>query len=348
MHRECGRFNPHPPRSPNDWSGVELHDTIGFQRKGQHDMKTATLFLTALTLTTAPAFSQAAGGYAGAAAASQTTAAATGQALGKATQTAVTQSANGTAAATAKPDSVTGAAGAASSTAARTDGATLSAAKASSFSAELTRRLDSKNAKVGDEVIARTTSTAQLAGGERLPKGTKLIGKVTEVRPRSAEHDGHLAFAFSRAVLRGGREIPIHAALDSISAPVDVAAMAGGSDDFGATAGPVGAAGGAGVSGGLLGGAHTSGLVGGATSAVAGTTGAVVRNTRAVAHTTGAAAHQTAGLVSQTAGSTFGAVSYLPGVTATSSASSTTILDAKGSNVELSNGTELMLTAAVQ
>lgn len=318
-------------------------------------MKTATLFLTALTLSASPAFSQAAGGYAGAAAASQTTAAASGQALGHATQAAASQSANGAANATANKDAVTGAANEASSTAAETQGASLSATKATSFGAELTHRIDSKNAKVGDEVIARTTSTAQLAGGEKLPKGTKLIGKVTEVRPKSsANHDGHLAFAFDRAILHNGREIPIHAALDSISAPANLAAMASGSDDFGAGAGPVAVSGGGRASGGLLGGgaAPASGLLGGAASAVASapaqamnTTGAAVRTTGAVAHQ---AAHQTAGVVSQTAGATFGAVSYLPGVTASSTASSTTILDAHGSNVDLSSGTQLMMTAAVQ
>lgn len=314
-------------------------------------MKTATLFLTALTLSTAPALSQAAGGYAGAAAASQTTAAASGQTLGHATSAAMNQTANGTANATADKNTIAGAASGASSTTAQAEGATLSAAKASSFSAELTQKLNSKNAKVGDEVIARTTSAAQLAGGEKLPKGTKLIGKVTDVRAKSAaEHDGHLAFAFSRAVLRDGRDIPIHAALDSISAPANVAAMASGEDEFGAGAGPVAVGGSGRASGGLLGGgvARTSGLVGGATSAVASAPAQVAGTAGAAVRTTGAVAHQTAGVVSQTAGKTFGAVSYLPGVTATSSASNSTILDAKGSNVELSSGTQLMLTAAVQ
>jgi hypothetical protein len=320
-------------------------------------MKTATLLLVFSTFSATNAYSQAAGGYAGAAAASQTTAAGSASALGHAQQTAISQTGSATAnaagSAAGKSGSLTGAAREASSTTEQADSTMLYAKKASSFSAELTHSLNSKNAKVGDEVIARTTSTAQLAGGAKLPKGTKLIGKVTEVRPKSgAEHDGHLAFCFQRAVLRDGHELPIHAALDSISAPANVAAMASGSDDFGAGAGPIAMSGGGRASGGLLGGGAVSmpgtGLVSGATSAVASAPARVANTTGAVAHTTGAAVHQSAGVVGQTTGATFGAISYLPGVTASSSASSSTILDAKGSNVDLSSGTELMMTAAVK
>ena len=320
-------------------------------------MKTATLLFVLSTFTATNAYCQAAGGYAGAAAASQTTAAGSASALGHAQQTAISQTgsatANASGSAAGQSGTVTGAASEASTATEQTDGAMLSATKASSFPAELTQKLSSKNAKVGDEVFARTTSTAQLAGGTKLPKGTKLIGKVTEVRPKSsADHDGHLAFAFERAVLRDGHEIPIHAALDSISAPANAAAMASGSDDFGAGAGPVAMSGGGRASGGLLGGGAVSvphpGLIGGATSAVASAPARVGSTTGAVAHTTGAAVHHTAGVISQTSGATFGAVSNLPGVTASSSGSSSTILDAQGSNVDLSSGTELMLTAAVR
>src|ERR1700736_1608105 len=95
-----------------------------------------------------------------------------------------------------------------------------SAAGATTMSAALTKKLTSKNAKVGDSVSAKTLSEARLSNGTRLPKGTKLLGHVTEVQAKGgAHHDGHLAFLFDRAVLRDGQEIPIHAGLQSISAP---------------------------------------------------------------------------------------------------------------------------------
>jgi hypothetical protein len=121
--------------------------------------------------------------------------------------------------------------------------------------------------------------------------------------------------------------------------------MAGGSDEFAGGGVPVALSGGGRASGGLLGGGgvavpHT-GLVSSAASNVASTPAHVT-------NTTGAALQPTVGVVSQTSGSTFGAVSNLPGVMARSSARNSTILDAKGSNVELSGGTQLMLTAATR
>jgi hypothetical protein len=309
-------------------------------------MKTSTLILVLSTLSAYPAYSQAAGGYAGAAAASQITAQGSAQALGHAQQTAISQAGAATANASANHNTATGAAGEASAATVQSENTTLSATRASSFPAELTQKVSSKNARVGDEVVARTTSTAQLAGGTRLPKGTKLMGKVTEVESRSgAQRDGHLAFAFDRAVLHDGRQIPIHAALDSISEAPAVSTMAGGSDEFAGGGAPVALSGGGRASGGLLGGGgvavpHT-GLVSSAASNVASTPARVTS-------TTGAALQQTVGVVSQTSGSTFGAVSNLPGVMARSSARNSTILDAKGSNVELSSGTQLMLTAATR
>jgi len=142
-----------------------------------------------------------------------------------------------------------------------------SASQASNVSAELTRSIDSKHAKVGDPVEAKTTSKSLLADGTKLPKGTKLIGHVTKVSQETKAHKtSQLAFAFDHAVLHNGRQVPIHAVLRSLSAP---AAMAGADGAFDGDAGvgaPMMSAGGGG--GGLLGGGG-GGLVGGG-SAVAG------------------------------------------------------------------------------
>jgi hypothetical protein len=219
--------------------------------------------------------------------------------------------------------------------------------QASNVSAELAQKIDSKNAKVGDEVVARTTSAAQLQG-TKLPKGTRLMGKVTDVQAKSREqHDGQLAFAFDRAVLRDGREVPIHASLRSISAPISAAAMADSSDDFAATSAPVmaNAGGSARGGGGLLGGgaaaiAQTGGLVGGATSAVA----------SAPAHVAGAAQgtmRTSTGLVSAT-GASAAVVTNLPGLSAAASATNSAMLQASGKNVELSGGTQLVLDVSAK
>ena len=82
--------------------------------------------------------------------------------------------------------------------------------QATAIAAELTKRLDTKNAKQGDEVDARTTMAAKLPDGTELPSGTKLTGKVTDVKAKTkADKSSHLAFNLDRAVLKGGKEVQI-------------------------------------------------------------------------------------------------------------------------------------------
>jgi hypothetical protein len=91
--------------------------------------------------------------------------------------------------------------------------------QAASLSAELTKSLDTKKAKTGDQVTAQTTSDAKLPSGAVLPKGTKLLGSVIEVSAKSKEQkSSHLVISLNRAVIKDGEEMPIHAAITSISA----------------------------------------------------------------------------------------------------------------------------------
>jgi len=92
--------------------------------------------------------------------------------------------------------------------------------QAASLSAELTKGLDTKKAKNGDQITARTTSDAKLPNGVVLPKGTKLLGNVIEVSAKTKEQNSsHLVISLNRAVVKDGQDMPIHAAVTSISAP---------------------------------------------------------------------------------------------------------------------------------
>jgi hypothetical protein len=96
---------------------------------------------------------------------------------------------------------------------------------AASVSAELRKRIDTKNAKQGDEVDARVTSTAKLPDGTELPRGTKLIGKVTDVKAKSKEDkSSHLAFSIDHAVLKDGKQVPVMAAVTSVTGPAQSSA----------------------------------------------------------------------------------------------------------------------------
>jgi hypothetical protein len=321
-------------------------------KRGTTMTKTAGFLALLFALPMPAAFSQAAVGYAGAA--SQMSGSA--QAAGHSASAATSQATDANAAATQR--SVSGTAQSSTNAAAQAGKTSAGAMQASNVSAELEKKIDSKHAKVGDEVVAHTTSSTQLEG-TKLPKGTRLMGKVTEVQAKSgAQHDGHLAFAFDRAVMRDGREIPIHTTLQAISAPAgEGEGMSGASDDFAAGFAPVAASGGgsARAGGGLLGGggAAAGGLAGGATSTVAGTTGraagfseGTLRQTDStLRQSTTGALHEGSGLMA-TSASTAAAVRNMPGVSASGSASGTSTLDAHGKNVELESGTQMMFSVA--
>jgi hypothetical protein len=86
--------------------------------------------------------------------------------------------------------------------------------------AELTKRIDTKTAKQGDEVNVRTTMDAKLSDGTELPKGTKLVGKVMDVKAKTKEDkSSHLAFNLDRAVLKDGKEVPLSVVVISVAVP---------------------------------------------------------------------------------------------------------------------------------
>lgn len=257
----------------------------------------------------------------------------------------------------------------ASAAAARSGHLAGSASHATDISAELTKNIDSKHAHVGDLVEAKTTSKALLANGTRLPKGTHLIGHVTEVsRETKAHKTSHLAFAFDHAVLRNGNEIPIHAVLQSLSAPApmmnadgDLAGdaamntpmMSGG----GAARGRGGLLGGGGgvVGGGnaLAGGALRSGgnVAGGAVNSVGSASAATSGEMNAMTHSgnrnlTGSLG----GGANTSAQGQLIPVGNLRGVTfsSASDSSSSAMLQGQGRNVSLSSGSTMSLAVSAQ
>jgi hypothetical protein len=77
--------------------------------------------------------------------------------------------------------------------------------------AKFAASLSSKNAKVGETLTAKTLKAWKLADGSELPKGTKLVAKVTSVKSKKEGNgDSILTFRFDTALLKGGSTIPIH------------------------------------------------------------------------------------------------------------------------------------------
>src|SRR5207302_10767508 len=71
---------------------------------------------------------------------------------------------------------------------------------------QLTKTIDAKKAKPGDEVVAKVTMDLKSNSGEVvLPKDTKVMGHVTGAQARSKEQkESQIAIAFDHAVLKSG------------------------------------------------------------------------------------------------------------------------------------------------
>lgn len=86
--------------------------------------------------------------------------------------------------------------------------------------------------KVGDTVTAHLTTAAKLRDGTELPKGTKLVGTVTELKAKAdKESPSKLGLLFTKAVPKGGAEVPVQLALVSVAPHIQqggVDSLAGG------------------------------------------------------------------------------------------------------------------------
>lgn len=83
---------------------------------------------------------------------------------------------------------------------------------------QLTKTVDAKKAKTGDEVVAKVTMDMKTQSGEVLvPKDTKVIGHVTEAQPRSKEQkESQLAIAFDRAVTKDGNNMQVPMSIQAV------------------------------------------------------------------------------------------------------------------------------------
>jgi len=220
---------------------------------------------------------------------------------------------------------------------------------------ELVEKLDSKTARVGDSVVVKTTASVRSADGVVIPKGTRLVGHVTDVRAHArGSEESSLTVQFDRAELKGGQTMSIHSVIESVSP--SPAAMAMASSDADDTLGLSGA--GMRSSGGARGGlggalSGTGSAAGGATGALATTTSATNSglNTAAAAGNLGGTASAATGSL-QTAASgtaaTGARATAIPGVMLAGDATGATsgTLSASRRNVHLDSGTQIVLGVA--
>jgi hypothetical protein len=238
----------------------------------------------------------------------------------------------------------------ASSGSAQSKQANAGLASGTAFNAALSAPLDSKKCKPGDPVTARTTEGVKSDGKTVLPKGTKLVGHVTQASARAkGDAQSALGITFDRAILRNGEEMPLNVAIQAIAS-----AQAAASNAELDTMGDAGA--GAAASG--MSGAHRSG--GGLVSTAGGTVGAVTNTAANVGAAGGGAVNSTVGAAG--GGMSHGAVGGLNAAgqlvsssrgvfglnglnlnSTTTNGTEGSLMTSAGKNVHLDSGTRMLM-----
>ncbi|CAN5349968.1 hypothetical protein BH20ACI2_BH20ACI2_11100 [soil metagenome] len=207
-----------------------------------------------------------------------------------------------------------------------------------SIEGQLQSSIDVKKARVGDEVILKTTKSITQNGQTVVPKGSKLIGRVTEVQQKTRSNGmSKLGMVFDRVE---GKEIsePLSTSITSITNVASSTRLGdtASSDLFGSSSTSTQTSGGSSSGGGgLLGG------VGSTVGGVTGTAGGLLNTTT-----------QTVGGVTNTAGQRVGSSVGTLGWTVnglqisnsvSGSAQSGTTLSAADKNIRLEKGVTFML-----
>src|SRR5713226_8675715 len=104
-----------------------------------------------------------------------------------------------------------GNASASTSASAQNGQANASLASGTAFNAALSSPIDSRKCKPGDPVNAHTTEAIKSEGKTVVPKGSKLVGHVTQASARAkGESESSLGIVFDKAILKNGQEIPLN------------------------------------------------------------------------------------------------------------------------------------------
>jgi hypothetical protein len=239
------------------------------------------------------------------------------------------------------------------STSAKAGQSSASLSSGTAMNATLSQPVDAKKNKPGDQVTAKTTEATKSEGKVVIPKGSKLVGHVTECKQRSKEEkESALGIVFDKAMLKNGEEIPLNVTIRALAAAQTAAASSVGGDELSAGGGAVGSARASG--GGALGGVRsTAGAATGAATNTAANAGGVANGAvNSTVNAAGAARGAVGGL--NTAGqltSNSQGVFGLEGLNLNAVASNSTqgsLITSTSRNVHLDSGTQLLLVSEAQ
>ena len=100
------------------------------------------------------------------------------------------------------------------------------------ISGQLQSTLDTKNAKVGDQVVLKATNAVKQNGQTVVEKGSRLIGHVTEVQQRAKNGAGSRVGVVFDTLQQGGNSVPISAVITSVFQAQSAAGASVSDDDM--------------------------------------------------------------------------------------------------------------------
>lgn len=245
-----------------------------------------------------------------------------------------------------------------STASAGTKHAQADAAGSSEMSATLSKPLDARRAKPGDPVTATSDRDAKTADGTSIKQGSKLLGHVTKAQPLDKSASGKadasagsmLALVFDKAVLKDGREVPLNATVQAISAAESDASLASemggaGTSTVGSSLGSPRTSGGGligGVGGSAAGGLSAAGgMAGGVSHGVNGAVGGMANGT---VHSAGAVGGLTSsGMLISGSKGVFG-FKGLDIVSSSAGSAEGSAITSSTRNVRLDGGTKMLLS----
>ena len=98
---------------------------------------------------------------------------------------------------------------------------TMRIAPGSVIPVQLTKTIDAKKIKPGDEVYAEVTEDLKTANGEIIvPKNTKITGKITQAQARNKQDkESQVGIAFDHAAMKDGADMTLPMSIQAIIAP---------------------------------------------------------------------------------------------------------------------------------
>src|SRR5467141_4444058 len=231
-----------------------------------------------------------------------------------------------------------------------------SLATGTAFNAALSSPIDSKKCKPGDPVSAHSTEAVKSEGKTVIPKGSRLVGHVTQASTRAnGESESSLGIVFDKAILKDGQEIPLNVGIQAIASAQSGVSAAGADMDT---------MGGMGASAAGSGTASGRGALGGVTSTAGGAVGAVTNTAANAGGVAGGTVNSAANAGGSIAGASKGAVGGLNAAgqltsnsqgafglnglnlnAAGSNATQGSVITSAGKNVHLDSGTRMLLVS---